>query len=111
MELILLLALVSPVVVFCFVGGEGEDFFFFRIRGDELRLFAKFHRPVILVAPDASPATRNISLLLFTSNLNPYVALRDKFWRVTIGLLLFSRHYSYVALDGKYMIPPHGLSR
>ena len=44
-----------------------------------------------------------------SSNLNPYVALRDKFWRVTIGLLLFSKLYpytcTYVALHDKYITP------
>ena len=63
--------------------------FIFQIWGDELPLFAKFHRPAIWVAPDAS-ATRDTRLMFF-SNLNPCVALRDKLWRVTIGLLLFSK--------------------
>ena len=36
-----------------------------------------------------------LAALLFSSNLNPCVALRDKFWRVTIGLLFFSKLYPY----------------
>ena len=47
------------------------------------------------MAPDASPATKSARLLLF-SNRNRCVALRDKFWRVTIGLLLFSKLYAYI---------------
>ena len=79
---------------FFFVGGEGGSLYIFRFRGDELRLFTKFHRPIIWVAPDASPAIR-YSRLLCSPNLNPYVALRDRFWRVTICLLLCSKLYPY----------------
>ena len=46
------------------------------------------------VALDASPATRDTRMLLFASNLNPYVAHRDKFRRFTIGWL-FSKLYPY----------------
>ena len=78
-----------------------------------LRLFAKFHWPVIwdewFLPPDASPATRDTRLLLSSSNLNPCVALRDYFWRITIGLLLFSKLYPYTRTSPSastwYMIP------
>ena len=59
------------------------------------------------MAPDVSPATRDTRSLLCSLTLNPYVALRDKFWGVTIGLLLCSKLYpytrTYVALHDKHM--------
>ena len=85
--------------------------FTFRIRG---RRIAVIKCCKISPTSNSSCFTSNegyTRLLLFSSNLYPYVALCDKLWRVTIGLLLFSKLYSYVALLGKYMIPPDGLSR
>ena len=38
----------------------------------------------------------------------PVRAHRDKFWRVTIGLLLFSKLYPYTRAYGCYFVRPYG---
>ena len=85
---------VSPVLwSFFFVEGEGGDHLYSGFGETNCGYLPKIHRPMI--APGASPATRDTRLLLLCSNLYPYPPLRDKFWRVTIGLLLFSTLYPY----------------